>query len=281
MNGCPNGWKNDGGKLTRIYETEEYKQTVTDMIAMWKSGVVHPDAFSTAQPFKQLFNGGQVAINAQDGYAGWNQYILDNQDNKDFELGLLPQYSRTGGELAPWWFGSGFFSVNAFKKTDDPERTKMLLRVCNYLAAPFGTEEYLFRLYGKEGREHTVDKNGSPVYTSKGVTNTSVPVRYLADAPPVVFQPGRPDDAKTQHDYQSLEIPTAIADPTRGLFSNTNATKNATIDKAFNDSINEIIQGRQPESGLDDLISKWKSGGGDTIRSEYEEQLQAAGSAPS
>jgi len=281
MNGCPNGWRSDGGKLTNNLETEEYKQSVTDMIAMWKSGVMHPDAFSTTQPFKQLFNGGQVAINAQDGYAGWNQYILDNQANSDFELGLMPQYARTGGELAHWWFGSGFFSINSFKKTDDPERIKLLLRVCNYLAAPFGTEEYLFRLYGKEGREHTVDKNGSPVYTKPGVTNTAVPIRYLADAPPVVFQPGRPKDADLQHAYQELEIPTAIADPTRGLYSNTNATKNATISTAFNDGVNEIIQGRKPMSDLNDQIKRWKSGGGDDIRSEFEEELQKASSAPS
>ena len=45
---------------------------------MWKSGVMHPDSFNPAQPFKQLFNAGTVAINAADGYPGWTQYILDN-----------------------------------------------------------------------------------------------------------------------------------------------------------------------------------------------------------
>lgn len=153
--------------------------------------------------------------------------------------------------------------------------------MCNYLAAPFGSEEYFYRLYGTEGRDHTLDGSGNPVLTAEGKTNTVLPVRYLADAPPVVFEPGRPGDADTLHAYQSKEIPTGIADPTVGLFSNTFATKNATIDKAFNDGVNDIIQGRKPFSTLDGLISSWKSTAGNTIRSEFEEQLQQANSAPS
>ena len=148
-------------------------------------------------------------------------------------------------------------------------------------AAPFGTEEYLYRLYGTEGREHTIDSNGNPVFTAEGTANTVLPIRYMADAPYTIFQPGRPDDAKTQHDYQSLEIPTGISSPTVGLFSNTSATKNATIDKAFNDGVNEIIQGRKPFGDLDKLISTWKGGGGDDIRNELQDQLQAQGSTPS
>ncbi len=273
MNGMPNNWREEGGRLTRSYETEEFKQTVTDLIAMWQTGVMHPDAFSPTQPFKALFSAGTVAVNA-DGYAGWTQYILDNRDNPDFKLGLIPSYERTSGQLASWWLGNGFFSVNAFKKQDDPERIKLLLRICNYLAAPFGSDEYVYRLYGEEGRDHTLDGDGNPILTGSGKVNTMVPIRYLADAPPVVFEPGRPSDADTQHAYQTLEIPTGIRDPTVGLFSNTFASKNATIDKSFNDGLNDIIQGRKPFTVLDDLINSWRKDGGDTIRGEYEEQLQ-------
>ena len=70
MNDEPNIWREEGGKLTHMYETEQYAQTITDLIAMWKSGVMHPDSFNPAQPFKQLFNAGTVAINAADGYPG-------------------------------------------------------------------------------------------------------------------------------------------------------------------------------------------------------------------
>ncbi|SDT17095.1 extracellular solute-binding protein [Microlunatus soli] len=276
MNGEPNGWRYENDKLTNTYETEEYKQTVTDLIAMWKSGVIHPDAFDTAQPFKQLFNAGTCAINAHDGYPGWIQYILDNESTPGFKLGLMPVYNRDGSELAHWDFGSGVYSFTALKKQDSPDKIKTILRMLNYLAAPFGTEEYLYRLYGKEGVDHTM-KDGNPVLTKTGTANTVIPVRYLADAPYTIYVPGRPQDADTQHKYQSLEIPTGISNPTVGLFSNAKASKNATIDKNFNDGINQVIQGRKPLSELDSLLSAWKSGGGDEMRKEYQDQLQKNG----
>ncbi len=277
MNNEPNGWRNDNGKLTNTYETDEYKQTITDLIAMWKSGVIHPNAFDTSQPFKQLFNSGTCAINAADGYNGWVQYILDNESNPNFKLGLMPAYSRDGKDLAHWAYGSGIYSMTALKKQDNADRIKLILRVLNWLAAPFGTKEYLYRLYGKEGVDHKVNSTGDPVLTKTGQTNTVIPIRYLADSPYAIYMPGRPQDADTQHKYQSLEIPTGIGNPTVGLFSNSYATKNATIDKNFNDGVNQIIQGRKPISELDSLVSAWRSGGGDAMRKEYQDQLQKNG----
>ena len=155
LNGEPNVWSYADGKLTHTYETEQYKQTVADMKAFWNAGVLHPDAFNPALPFKQLFNAGTVAINAHDGYPGWTQYILDNASNPKFKLGLMPVYDRSGDALAHWLLGSGIFSFTMLKKQDDQDRIKLLLRTLNWLAAPFGTKEYLYRLYGKEGVDHT------------------------------------------------------------------------------------------------------------------------------
>jgi len=280
MNDEPNTWREEGGKLTHVYETEEYAQTITDLIAMWKSGVMHPDSFNLAQPFKQLFNAGSVAINAADGYPGWTQYILDNAGNPNFKLGLMPVYKRDGSGLAHWALGSGVFSINVLKKQDDPEKIKLILRTLNWLAAPFGTEEYKYRLFGEEGVDHTIDSQGNPVLTKSGTTNTVLPIRYLADSPYTVYQPGRPQDADTQHKYQSLEIPTGIGNPTTGLFSNTGATKNPTADKNFQDGVNDVIQGRRPFADLKTLVSTWRTAAGDAMRSEYEEQLQTVGATP-
>lgn len=280
MNDEPNVWREEGGKLTHTYETEQYAKTVDDLILMWKSGVMHPDSFNPAQPFKQLFNAGTVAINAADGYPGWTQYILDNVSNPGFELGLMPAYSRDSGKLAHWNNGSGVFSITLLKKQDDAEKLKEILRVLNWLAAPFGTEEYKYRLYGQEGVDHSVDGKGNPVLTKTGTANTVIPIRYLADSPYTIYMPGRPQDADTQHAYQSLEIPTGIDNPTVGLFSNTAASKNATADKSFTDAVNDIVQGRRQPAELKDLISTWRSAVGDAMRKEYEEQLQNGAATP-
>ena len=279
LNDEPNVWQYEGGTLTHMYESEQYKQTVADMKAFWDAGVMHPDAFNPAMPFKQLFNAGTIAISAHDGYPGWTQYILDNSSNPSFKLGLMEVYDRSGAELAHWMLGSGIFSITMLKKQDSQDKVKMLLRVLNWLAAPFGTKEYLYRLYGQEGVDHTVDSRNNPSLTKTGTADTVLPIRYLADSPYTIYQPGRPGDADIQHAYQSKEIPTGKANPTVGLFSNTAATKNTSADKKFTDSVNEIIQGRQPMSGLDDVISTWRKAAGDDMRKEYLPQLEG-GAAP-
>lgn len=277
MNEEPNTWREEGGKLTHDYETQEYKQTINDMIAMWKSGVMHPNAFDPAQPFKNLFNAGTCAINANDGYPGWAQYISDNASTPGFKLGVMENYNRDGSALAHWHYGSGYFSITGLKKQSSPDKIKTILRVLNWLAAPFGTEEYLYQLYGQEGVDHQMSSAGDPVLTKTGTTNTVIPIRYLASSPYTLYQPGRPQDADTQHEYQSKEVPTGIQNPTLGLFSNTAATKNATADTNFNDGVNDIIQGRKPFSNLDSLISTWKSAAGNQMRNEYQDQLQKNG----
>ena len=277
MNGEPNTWREQGGKLTHTYETDEYKQTINDLIAMWKSGVMHPNAFDPAQPFKNLFNAGTCAIDAADGYPGWAQYISDNASNPNFKLGLMENYNRDGSKLGQWHYGSGVYSITALKKQNSKDKIKTILRVLNWLAAPFGTEEYLYRLYGQEGVDHKMTSAGDPVLTKTGTTNTVIPIRYLADAPYTLYQPGRPQDADTQHTYQAAEIPTGIQNPTIGLYSNTAATKNATADANFQDGVNQVIQGRKPFSDLDSLVSTWKSAAGDAMRKEYQDQLQKKG----
>ena len=41
------------------------------------------------------------------------------------------------------------------------------------------------------------------------------------------------------------------------------------------DGVENIIYGRDDLSTLDQIISGWRSGGGDQMRREYEEALQA------
>ena len=42
------------------------------------------------------------------------------------------------------------------------------------------------------------------------------------------------------------------------------------------DCLGEILFGKRPVGDLDNLVRDWRSNGGDTIRSEYEQALQQA-----
>jgi putative aldouronate transport system substrate-binding protein len=68
----------------------------------------------------------------------------------------------------------------------------------------------------------------------------------------------------------------AIPDPTLGLYSATFADKGAVIDKAVRDGVNDILFGRSDIATLDKLVSDWKAAGGDQMRAEYQQALQAA-----
>ena len=128
---------------------------------------MHPDSFNTAQPFKALFNAGTVAINAADGYPGWTQYILDNASTPTSSSVSCPSTPATGAELANWTYGSGVYSITTLKKQNDPEKLKLILRVLNWLAAPFGTEEYFYRWYGQEGVDHTIKQRQPGVHQDR------------------------------------------------------------------------------------------------------------------
>jgi putative aldouronate transport system substrate-binding protein len=276
MNGVPNGWRAEGGKLTNSIETPEYATTIGMMVDLWTSGVMHPDAFNAAAPFKQWFSGGTIAT-AYDGYLAWSQYYTDGKATPGFAIDLMPVPKHDGGGLAPWWLGSGYYSVGAIKKAA-PDRIKEILRVADWLAAPFGTAEHYFRTFGIEGVDFEVGPSGEPAQTPTGLVELTVPVGYIGGPPIPLYTPGRPEsDVRIQHAYMEKEIPVGISNPVVGLYSDTDASKGATASKNFTDAVNEIIQGRKPLSGLGDLISTWRTASGDKARSEFESQFQAAG----
>ncbi len=270
----PNTWRNDGGKLIHNNETEEERKVLDIARTFWKEGLIHPDAFGEAVPFKQWFNAGTTCIHS-DGYLAWTQYIQDNVHNPGFKLEIMPMPGYDGGPGKINHGGSNY-SMTALKKADKP-RLQELLRIANWLAAPFGSEEYFYRLYGTEGVHHTIDKNGDPEYTPLGLSETVIPIRYISEGPSATYQPGRPNDVRIQHAYETKVVPSGTPNPCLGLYSTTQSTKGSTIDTKLSDVANEVIQGRKPLNAWDEAVATWRKEGGDQIRKEYEQQIQTQG----
>jgi putative aldouronate transport system substrate-binding protein len=67
-----------------------------------------------------------------------------------------------------------------------------------------------------------------------------------------------------------------MPDPSVGLYSATDGSKGAILRTTFNDSLAELLFGKRPVSGMDDLVKDWRTNGGDKIRAEYEQAFQAA-----
>lgn len=274
MLGVANGWKNDGGKLTSAYEASEQTEALAAGVKLVKAGVVHPDSFSDSvhEQAKTWFNGGSAYM-IMDTYSALPGFYGQNTAGKSFDVGFMDLPGFTGGQ-GKIWLGNPTITVTAFAKSA-ASRVKPLLQVANWLAAPFGTEEYLFRKFGVTGVDYRL-QGSDPVLTSTGNSEAQLgqfAVQYLTDTPMPLYYPGLPKVAKAEYAHQQKVIPGGILNPTIGLYSGTDASKGGQLTTKMTDTQNAILQGRQPVSAWEQAVKSWRSGGGDTIRGEYEKAL--------
>jgi putative aldouronate transport system substrate-binding protein len=266
----PNQWGQLGGKFTKDWETPQYKDAVALMRSFWDAGYVHPDTPTyVAQQGAQPFYAGKFAMYPTNFFAfgiAWDRLL---GINKNFRLNALiaPGYDGGKGTQFQDWGGN---QITVLKNASS-DRIKQVLGVLNYLAAPFGSEEYLNLAYGQQGTDFTFDSSGNPVYTQTGQNN----VQYIAwqtiiSPPAVLYDALDANFVKTASPIESAAHELAVTDPSVGLYSPTNASKGAALTQAMIDGVNQILFGRSDISSLDGLVQTWRTSGGDQIRSEYE-----------
>jgi putative aldouronate transport system substrate-binding protein len=271
MLGVANTWQNEGGKFTSYYEAPETKQALATCAQLVKDGLVQPDAFSANANTTQWLEAGQIVF-VDNGYTAFGQFYRQNVDGAAFDVaGLLPP-KFDASSTPSHWQNAPALSFTALRKADD-KRIKELLSIANWLAAPFGTEEALFRRYGISGRDYAL-KGGNPVLTTTGQTETGLNVSYITDAPGVFYEPGLPEVTKKEYAFAKQFVPGSLPNPALEYYSDTNSTKGLTLYTKMTDAQNAILQGQQPLSSWDAAVSTWRSGGGDQIRSELEAAYQ-------
>lgn len=273
MMGVPNGWHNDGGKLTSSIEAPETKDAIDAVRSMWVQGSIHPDSMTATSENSPWFSGGTTAM-IVDSLSNWvNRYlgVIAAGTAADVISVVRPPKASGGGPSAQW-LTSPIYSFTALKKADK-SRVKELLSVLNWMAAPFGTQEYLLKVYGIAGRNYHL-VNGNPVVSKTPETLTSM--LYVTRPAPQWYEAGHPDVTKRQYTLQQQIIADSVPNPTLGLYSETQETVGGKLAKVIQDAQNGIIAGRKPISSWDDAVASWKSGGGDKIRTEYQQALQKA-----
>ncbi|MBV9579179.1 MAG: hypothetical protein JO057_11385 [Chloroflexi bacterium] len=271
--GGPNIWRLDqGGKLLRDWETDEYKAATSYVRDLMASGIFPPDA-STIGQSRPLHAAGRYAV-AIDGY-GNSMADLWRRGLPERHFQLLPFFSGESGVQPNALLSKGYISLNALKKAP-PDRIKELLRLMNYMASPFGSEEDLLLSYGIKDQDYTLDERGNPLPTPDGLARSAfVPWQYIARRPHVNYQADLPGFAKASYDAEQVIMPLGVEDPTNGYYSETQFNKGVTADVTMNDALVDIIMGRRPFSDYDSLLSDWRSAAGDQIRKEYLQAMSA------
>ena len=113
----------------------------------------------------------------------WGQYVqlwdIEALRQPDARLYPMQPFAADGGK--PYYqAGSGQFGVTYMKQQSSPERIKMLLRVANFFAAPFGSKEWLLNYFGVQDTDFKFNAEGAPVLTDQGRSELTAVWRYVS-----------------------------------------------------------------------------------------------------
>ncbi|NEA31714.1 sugar ABC transporter substrate-binding protein [Streptomyces sp. SID13031] len=271
--GAPNSWRvNQDRSLTHLYETDNYKAAVEYAAKLWAAKVFYPD-LNLADATPKTVNG-QIAA----------QVVVGPRATADFRAAdpalfvdtLIP-FGHDGKAKPVYDMGYGTVGFTPFKKTDEG-RIRELLALVNYLSAPFGTKEYLQKNFGTAGEQYTLDGKKNPVLNSAG--NQQAPglvsaLQIMTAPESVIFNPAFPEDTRKIHATEQKLLEFAMRNPTAGTYSDTSSKVGTKLTAAFRDTIVDIVTGRQKIGAYDEALKRWKSGGGDKMRGEFEAVLPA------
>ena len=163
------------------------------------------------------------------------------------------------------------------KKAPD-DRIKEVLRIMNWLAAPFGSAEDLLLTVGVKDVDYTLDAQGNATPTERSNADANlVNWKYHVQHPQVAYATGVPAYAKLATDFEKIAIPVGIPDPAWGLTSPTGEKTGVRLNQTMLDALTDIIAARRPLSDYDQAVKDWQSSGGDQIRTEFEQAIAAGG----
>jgi putative aldouronate transport system substrate-binding protein len=277
MFGAPNNWSQDAsGKLVKDYETDQFKAGIAYLRDLWSAGVFHPNTPTyTNVSAGNDFRAGRFAYYyfLEDALQiTWGQ-LLQSQPNA--RLDIVNPFSADGQAAPIYFLGTGNFGGSVLKNAAH-DRIKEILGVLNYFGAPFGSQESLLLTYGLKDTDFTYDADGNPVPTPNGFASHPVPWAFMTHAPVSIYNAVSPKDyANLIHGAEQASIPVGVQDATLGLYSTTNGKQGPSLKQMVNDGIAGIVSGRQPMSDWDQLVSDWRSRGGEQIRQEYQQALAA------
>lgn len=270
--GIANGWSLQDGRLVSALEDERQTEALETGRRLLSDGVVRPESFASSGGIRKTWMVSGSIWLVDDTFSGWPGFYLYPGLSDAFRLLTWAPPSIDGGE-APIWLASPTYSITAISQKS-ADRVEALLSLLNYFAAPFGTEEYLFKMFGTEGVHHKLEGT-DPVLTGKGKTETQLSLKYLSQGPWTIYMAGRPEVTKDAFEAQSKLVPTAIADPTLGLYSETDTKDGPRI--GLGGLEGDILRGRKPVSDWAPAVAEWKKKGGDKIRDEFQAELDRRG----
>ncbi|MGW0904647.1 extracellular solute-binding protein [Streptomyces sp. NPDC002853] len=278
--GAPNKWRqNKDGSLTWFQETDEYTEALGFVLKLKKAGVFYPGNPKMADANTKLAQGSIGAtVHANPFNARRDIRVQDPALATEI---LIP--FGVGGKKPKHHYHLGTIGYTAIKKGDE-KRVRMLLRVLDYLAAPFGSTEREFLEFGTEGEDFTYDKNGFPERSKQGkqqveglfsglTTATTSPFALVASAFPGA---ARAQDVKDVYAAEQKLIETAVQNPVVGHYSDAYTQHYGRMSTEATDLVNDIVSGRKKLSEWKPFWAEWKNKGLEQMAREFQKSIESA-----
>lgn len=275
----PNEWRlNDDGTLTHAIETDEYRQTIEFARRLFEAGVYHPDVPAlTSTQVSDAFVAGQVGatIGGRLSLPGGNGLRVATQQvfpDADVVGLIVPGHD---GDAPMTHLPPGYLAITAIPAAvgRDEDRLRELLRILDFYAAPFGSEEHVFSFFGIDG-VHSIQRPDGSRERTEMFRQEILDFPNLVTYPPAYYF-DRPGDARYIQSLSAAYIANAVPNPVLGLFSPAAFEHGAELGQLLQDRTTSIVTGREPLDAVDQMVQDWRSRGGDEIREEYQERLAA------
>jgi putative aldouronate transport system substrate-binding protein len=266
--GVPYKWQVDNGKLVHKYEMPEFLAALDWHYRLATAGYLHPDAIAGDNANGTTrFYAGKVLI-AGGGTGAWN--LADYQSgiaaNQNYRRGSFKVFAADGRSTPRVFMGSSTSIMSYLNGNLKSSQIDELLRVANYLAAPYGSAEYTLVNFGVEGVHYTM-VNGVPTATDEGKKDVQAQTYpFLASPPAVISNPGGDIVTRDYAAWQAANVRTLY----KPVFWNMNISMPqslATADaaQAVEDTVKDCYHGKKKVSDVQAAIATWKSSGGNRL----------------
>jgi putative aldouronate transport system substrate-binding protein len=272
--GSKNGWRRKAsGGLEFKYELPEFRQALEFTARLYREGLVHPELVaSRGADAMQLFNSGKILL-CEGGPGAWRGAQSEQAKiTPGYNIQPVPIFSAVGGDPLAWQSQDPIF-YTFLKKGLSQDRTRELLRVLNWCATPFGSQEYELISSGVEGKHFSRGQDGAPVPTELARTEIGGQFTSLGGRFPVVVSSDDvPNYVTDLLAYSRATAKYIEPDLFQGIKLQLpgNYSKNVVLS---DDKLTDILRGRRPESDLAAIVREWRATGGDEARAFLEKAL--------
>lgn len=275
----PPSYKVEDGQLIPSHTLPEFKQYLEFTQKLYADGGYHPDAVGMSWDNAVAeFTAGHTSIHTDgsDLY-GPNGFLARIQQNQpDARVARLIPPGHDGGEGVTY-NGTGIFGFSAIPATiTDGDRIRELLRILDWMSAPYGSEENTYKENGEEGVHFNFNEHGFPIRTPQMDKEEGQLTGYMGGRMPVNVNPLQPEIGPLITDEQNAAYAIGLDNPVANLFSPTDVDEGGLLWQIVDDEISNFITGRGDMEAVDRAVQRWLDEGGSQIQQEYQEAYDAA-----